>query len=56
MPPLRVDGEVDDAVARLRGVAATTPALLVYDDVFASDGIFAVLPATSVLPTSARVR
>ena len=40
---VRVDGEVDDAVARLRS-RGHDPALLVYDDVFASDGIFAVPP------------
>ena len=40
---VRVDGEVDDAVARLRS-RGHDPALLVYDDVFASDGIFEVPP------------
>ena len=39
----RVGGEVDDAFARLRG-RGHDPALLVCDDVFASDGIFAVPP------------
>jgi 4-aminobutyrate aminotransferase-like enzyme/Ser/Thr protein kinase RdoA (MazF antagonist) len=39
----RVSGEVDDAFARLRA-REHDPALLVYDDVFASDGIFAVPP------------
>ncbi len=39
----RVVGEVDDAFARLRG-RGHDPALLVCDDVFASDGIFAVPP------------
>ena len=39
----RVTGEVDDAFARLRG-RGHDPALLVCDDVFASDGIFAVPP------------
>ncbi len=39
----RVAGEVDDAFARLRG-RGHDPALLVCDDVFASDGIFAVPP------------
>lgn len=40
---VRVAGEVDDAFARLRG-RGHDPALLVCDDVFASDGIFAVPP------------
>jgi len=40
---VRVVGEVDDAFARLRR-RGHDPALLVYDDVFASDGIFAIPP------------
>ncbi len=39
----RVSGEVDDAYERLRG-RGHGPALLVCDDVFSSDGIFAVPP------------
>ncbi len=39
----RVGGEVDDAFARLRR-RGHDPALIVCDDVFASDGIFAVPP------------
>ena len=40
---VRVVGEVDDAFACLRR-RGHDPALLVYDDVFASDGIFAIPP------------
>ncbi|MEI7761046.1 MAG: aminotransferase class III-fold pyridoxal phosphate-dependent enzyme [Thermoleophilia bacterium] len=40
---VRVSGEVDDAFARLRE-RGHGPALIVCDDVFASDGIFAVPP------------